>query len=198
MKLWIGYILLIVLLPTAGTSQSVKVGLGGGLGKSKTSQNFNLEQTFNYRNSSLNQLYIDATMEYIPENSIFSIVGGISYNQKGDEHFDLNYLSTPIMFRLQFGKSFKYYLGGGLYGSVLISYNNPHSDEYFNNTLSNVDFGCIINTGLSVCVSNFFSIYLEYRNNMGIHEVYQLNTEQSFRNSCHYLSLGVKYQLFRK
>jgi len=192
----IGYIFPLVLLPTAGSSQSVKIGLGVGLGKSKTSQNINLEEALNYRNSTSNQIYIDATIEYIPVNSLFSIVGGVAYNQKGDKYFDLNYLSVPMMLKLQFGKSLKYYFGGGLYGSILINYNNPYSDEYFANSLSNFDYGSVINTGFMVRISNMVDIYFEYRNHMGIHKVYKFNPEQSYRYNCHYLSVGIKFSVF--
>lgn len=191
----IGYIFLLILLPIAVSSQSLKIGLGVGLGKSKTNQNINLEEALNYRNSSSNQVYIDASIEYIPVNSLFSILGGIAYNQKGNRYYDLNYLSVPMMLRLQFGKSFKYYFGGGLYGSILISYNNPYSNEYFANSHSNFDFGSVINTGFMVQISNMVDIYLEYRNHMGIHKVYQLSPEQSYRNKCHYLSVGVKFSV---
>ncbi len=169
-------------------SQSIYIGPSFGLGESKTDDYYECNELFNFKSTEKTRTCIDLGLIITPHKSKLSFISGICYQTKGDNFVNLNYLCMPIIIRFDFGKVIKIHFGGGLYGSLLINYENRYSIEDIEKSKNNFDVGGIINTGLSVNILKY-RFFVDYRNYVGSNPVYIIEKHQ-FRNYFYCINLG--------
>jgi len=189
-------IFLISILSTVSSlkAQNMNLGFEVGAGQSKTDLYMEIGELLNYQNEDKIRLQINSIIEYSPQSAFFSVYSGIGYNQKGYEFSDFHYLSIPFVIRLNFGKTFKFYIGGGVYGSILLKFKDKVVSEN-SKSYNHFDYGNILNAGLIFKVKDDIEIFIDYKNYIGRAIIYYYAGDYENRNYSHYLNLGVSFAI---
>lgn len=163
-------------------------------------------------------------------NKIISLRTNISYERKGDKigtakhiyylNFDPNpteidktvelryeYLTLPILVRLNFGKKIKYFVNAGPYFGYLIKDseiikwdNHPSIVGDFTWLDKRYDIGISTGLGLSVPIEKKIAVSLEVRDNLGLLNISAVpvwNNGTNKTNSLNFL-FGITYKLGHK
>jgi hypothetical protein len=186
-----------------GQSNSFNVGIEGGPGISRIHSDDGI-----YKNSSYLIGGISGGFFQYNFNQTIALKTGIYYELKGTKVdsksdqlppdgklvFHLNYLSVPILFKVNVGKSVKFFANTGPYFAILFHESTlfrPESDDpykladetaYYNP----LDIGIVLGFGISVPLLKDFLISMEFRDNYGLIQIRKSNSE--FENTSYFYS----------
>jgi len=197
-------------------AQVFSFGAKGGLNYT------NISGDYSFENSSKTGINAGAFANF-NFTKIIGVVAEINYEQKGfkyrsyinqtdetagEKSFD--YITIPILFKYQFGKSIKFFVTIGSYLGVLVHANDRgqtidkltlpplvnswDNDIYFDT--QDVDMGLCFGAGFKVPINQIFGLVLEgrYQPGLMIIEPDKIFVEE-YRNLSLNMSLGVVYHL---
>lgn len=204
-KVYLYFVFFLLIFVPNVNSQNLQPLFSVGIGNSKLSQSSSIGDMFNYNDNGTTRYSINLGIEYEVVEPRLSVLGEFCYQTKGDANTlkDLDYLSLPLLLRLNFGRDFKIYFGVGMHFSFLLrkSKNDASSlkePETFN-------FGSIFNFGIKYSVSDKIGIFADYRYLPGGTPVYKDierirpggPTYYDLKNYSFYISVGVAYKILR-
>ncbi len=95
---------------------------------------------------------------YTSENSITTFKVGANYDIRWLQREYLHFLRAPAGIDFHIGKKKRFFFGGGLFASYLISYNAFVNDRDFQNTLRRFQIGGFFNLGREFMISENYAL----------------------------------------
>jgi hypothetical protein len=177
-----------------GQSTSFDIGIEGGPGLSRIRSDDGI-----YKNSSYLIGVLSGGFFQYNFNKTIALKTGIYYELKGTKVesksdqlppdgklvFHLNYLSVPILFRVNVGKSVKFFANAGPYFAFLFHESTiymPESGDPYKlgdetQYYHPVDIGIILGIGMAVPLPKHFSLSFEFRDNCGLMQIRKSKSE---------------------
>ena len=136
----------------------------------------------------------------------WSIKAKLIYDQKGWNngtfsnntgtyltHYNLNYLTVPVMANWHFGSERNWYLNVGPYAGFLISATETTLETDVKEAFNTFDLGLSLGLGLKIPVTDKLKISVEYEVQAGLMDVFKDNDSDPVINSRGSLNLGVNF-----
>ena len=140
--------------------------------------------------------------EIPPRKSLLSLRGDIIYQNKGSSNIrlNLNYITLPLVPKINIGKKFTFYAGVGFYFSFMF-YSDNFYDVY--NNPNKFDFGITYNIGFRKIIKELYGVFLEWSTYNGLIPVYRLERSSpggsksmnNYKNYSYYINLGFIYKI---
>jgi len=166
------FLILLIFFTRTLCAQEKEIGFDIGYGKTTIEDN-GMTLVFPFDKELPNYFRFGFYYFYTPNNSIFSIKTGISYDYKGQNNISLNYLRAPLGLDFSFGKKVQLIVGAGLYASYLLAYSGISNDSGFEDSKRRFQFGWQGNIGLGVQISQRYNLSIIYQQNFDITKMYE-------------------------
>ncbi len=109
--------------------------------------------------------------------------------------FKLNYLTIPVMANWHFGSTRKWYLNFGPYVGFLLNAEDSELGMDLKNSFKSTDFGLSYGIGYKFPINDNTKLYVEYDEQLGLTDVFEVNEGTSAKNSRSSFNLGVLFSL---
>ena len=132
----------------------------------------------------------------------------VIYDQKGwdglfvdaadnfyEGHFNLNYVTVPVMANWHFGGKRNWYLNAGPYAGFLLGAKETERGDDYKDAFKSTDFGIALGIGVKIPLNDKLKLSLEYDEQTGLSEIYKTNDFKKISNRRSSFNVGLNFLL---
>jgi hypothetical protein len=163
--------IILVLFASLLSAQKNQIGLDIGYGKT-TIEDYQRPLVSPFNKDLSDYARIGIFYYYTPTKAFFSIKTGLTYDYKGQNSTNLNYLRVPLGLNFTIGHRIQCVFGCGFYSSFLIAYRRIN-DPNFEDSKNRFQLGVQGNLGVGFQVSSRLSLSIIFQNNFDLTNMYK-------------------------